>query len=142
MEYETSHFICHSPRKTNHLCSTTLVSQDAECNANSQPRHTGEIAQNCSACDKSFSFDFPFSHSLALLSWSLALYHLCLYLAIFFFASLYFTQSICHSFLSPSLLLSFSLFPFISLSHFLYFLSRRVTSLIRLTSFLSPFLTL
>ena len=37
-----SHIICHTSRKTNHLCSNTLFSQDAECNANSQSRHTGE----------------------------------------------------------------------------------------------------
>ena len=36
------HIICHTSRKMNHLCSTTLFSQDAECNANSQSRHTGE----------------------------------------------------------------------------------------------------
>ena len=29
------HTICHTSRKTNHLCSTTLFSQDEEYNANS-----------------------------------------------------------------------------------------------------------
>ena len=89
------------------------------------------IAQNHS-CDKSFSFGFSFSRSLALLSRSIsrALSSLSLSRALFLCLSLSFTQSlplsnsICHPFISPSLLRSFSLFPFVSLSHFLSFLSR------------------
>ena len=69
------------------------------------------IARNRS-CDKSFHFVFSFSRSLALLSPSLALCHLCLCLALFFSVFLSFTRSlplsnsICHLFLSPYLLLS------------------------------------
>ena len=70
------HIICHTSRKTNHLCSTTLFSQDAECNANSQSRHTGEnrsgiaLATNLSV---STSLSLALAHSY--LSLSLFLLH-------------------------------------------------------------------
>ena len=100
------------------------------------------ITQNRS-CDKSFSFDFFFCRSLALLSRSLVL---------FFSTSLSFTQSLPLSnsiyplSLTPSLLLTFSLFPFLSLSHFLSFLphparsdSLHLSLLFSLNLFLSLF---
>ena len=69
------YIICHTSRKTNHLCSTTLFSQDAECNAKSQSRHTGwrESPRNKLLFDTSFSFDFSSYRSFALSLCSLSL---------------------------------------------------------------------
>ena len=109
---------------------------------------THERIARTRSCDKSFSFNFSFSRSLALLSRSLALYHIFLCFALFFSApllSLLLSHSLCQTqFVTPfSLLLSFfpSLF-FVYLSHFLSFLSHPVTSSLRLISSLSPFVTL
>ena len=104
MECETSHFICHTSRKTNHLCSTTLFSQDAEYNAKSQSRHKGENRQVIAlATNLSLSISLLISLSLAL---SLAL--LSRSLAFFSFSSLSLSHSICSSD-GPSIPLSFPL---------------------------------
>ena len=118
------HIICHTSRKTNHLCSTTLFSQDAECNADSQSRHTRENRSD-SLSQQILLFRHLFlSLSRSALSVSRALSSLTLSHALFLCLSLLLSHSpsvqlnlspLSLSF-SPSSLLSFSLFPFIFLS--------------------------
>ena len=101
------HIICHTSHKMNHSCSTTLFSRDAECSANSQSRHTGE---NRSGITLATNLSPP---SLILLSWSLALFHLCLYLALSVAQTLPLPLSLSLSLslsICPSPPLAFSLF--------------------------------
>ena len=67
------YIICHTSHKTNHLCLTTLFSQDAECNANSQSRQTGENFSGIALTyDNSLAFKFSFSRSALSVSRSLS----------------------------------------------------------------------
>ena len=131
------HIICHTSRKTNHLCSTTLFSQDTECNAKSQPRYTdtGYNRPGIALATNIFLFRLLFlllfrplalllSRSLALSLYSLGLLrslllHLCLYLSLSvaqtvpLFLSLSLSLYVC----CPSLPLAFSLCLTQSLTH-------------------------
>ena len=90
---------------------------------------------------KELSFHFSFSRSLALLSRALALFFSAS-LSLLLSHSLYSTQFIPSLSLSPSLVLTFSLFPFLSFSHLSFSFFFLAPSSIRLTSYLSPFLAL
>ena len=111
------HTICHTSRKTNHLCSTTLpyfhTMQNAMLNR-SQETQDGENRLGI-ALRQIFLFRLLFlslSCSLALLSRSLALFQLCFYLA------LSVAQMVTLSlFLSLSLCLSICFSHFLSFSH-------------------------
>ena len=110
------HIICHTSRKTNHFYSVALFSQDAECNANFQSRHTGENRSGIA-----FTTNLSLSTSISL---ALLLSSRCLLRSVLLFTYL----SLCHSFTFFSL--SSSLFSSVSLSHTL-------THSIILTSYLS-----
>ena len=125
-----------------HILSVTLLAKRITCAQlhyfhkmqNAVPilsQDTQERIVQSRSCDKSFSFDFSFSRSALSVSRALSPASLSLFYSVTLSVQL--SLSPLSLSFSPSSLLSFSLFPFISLSHFLSLFSHRVTSSIRLT---------
>ena len=130
------HIIFHTSRKTNHFSSTTLFSQDSECNANSQSRHTGKNHSGIAlAAQPSLSISLSLFLSLCSLGLSRSSISVSILLYLWLRKSLY-------NYLFPSLY--FCLSPplahttthSLDLTHFIYlsfFLSRPLTHSIRIT---------
>ena len=105
---------CHTSRKTSHLCTATLFSQDAKYNANSQSKLTRENRSGFAltmALTTNISLSTSLSRTLLLcfLSRSLAL-SISLHYSLSLSRALYPTHFIPPLYLSSFLCMSFSLF--------------------------------
>ena len=107
--------ICHSSCKMSHLYSVELFSQDSECSANYQSRHTGENHIRI-AVTVNFSLSLSFARPAPLVSCALSDYLFVTQLLSLYPTYFIFPLFLSLSFLSLSLSPSLSLTCFISLS--------------------------